>query len=142
MSAPPLLTADLAEKGIIEPLNDSPGPVEKGSHESISHPPSFLHVLNAKVLSISFLEERGIQRVPEDERYHPSTMGYVQMALLWFSINLTANNIALGLLGPLVYGLGFTDSALCATFGGLLGSAGAAYMSKRSPISCCSETNR
>jgi NCS1 nucleoside transporter family len=57
------------------------------------------------------------------------------MSLLWFSINLTANNIALGLLGPLVYDLGFTDSALCAVFGGLLGGAGAAYMSTWGPRS-------
>jgi len=51
------------------------------------------------------------------------------MAFLWFSANLTANNLAVAFLGPLIFGLGFTDAALCALFGGTLGSAMTAYMS-------------
>ena len=57
------------------------------------------------------------------------------MGLLWFSTNITANNIAVGMLGPLDYGLSFTDSALCATLGALLGAAGAAYMGTWGPVS-------
>lgn len=134
MSAPPLITAD-AEKGITEPGNALP-------ESSVRQPPhkdkkssNFFTRFNDKVIGISFLEERGIQRVPEDARYKPSAMGYLQMALLWFSINVTANNLAVGLLGPLVYGLSFVDSALCAVFGGMLGGAGAAYISAYGPRS-------
>ena len=86
-------------------------------------------------LTIKSLEQRGIERVPSNERQTPSTMGYVQMSLLWFSMNLTANNLALGLLGPLVYQLSFLDSALCSVFGAIFGSACAAYMSTWGPLS-------
>lgn len=73
--------------------------------------------------------------MPPNERYAPSIFGLVQMALLWFSANLTANNLTLAMLGPLVYELSFVDSALCAVFGGLLGSCGAAYMGTWGPES-------
>lgn len=70
-----------------------------------------------------------------DERHAPSTFGYVQMALLWFSANISANNLAVGFLGPLVYQLSFLDAALCAVFGSLLGAIGTAYMGTWGPQS-------
>ena len=84
---------------------------------------------NSKIESLAGLEARGIIRVLPEERHAASWAGYIQMALLWFSINLTANNLAVGLLGPLVFQLGFVDSALCSVFGALVGSLGTAYMS-------------
>lgn len=132
MPAPPLTSADAAEKGIGSPLDDS---AEQKNHITDQKPPNFFTRLNTRSTNISFLEERGIQRVPDDARYNHSRIAYLQMSLLWFAINLTASNIALGLLGPLVYDLGFTDSALCSVFGGLLGSAGAAHMSTWGPRS-------
>lgn len=59
------------------------------------------------------LEQRGIERVP-DELRHPkiTTGGYVQMFIIWFSINCTVNNMTIGILGPVVYGLGLTDAML------------------------------
>lgn len=134
MSAPPTKTTD-AEKGLVDPPNSSPAYSVRQAEIEERKSSNFFTRLNDRIVGISFLEERGIERVPEDERYTPSLMGYVQMGLLWFSINLTANNIAVGLLGPLVYGLSFLDSALCAVFGGLLGGAGAAYMSTYGPRS-------
>lgn len=83
---------------------------------------------NQKIESLAGLEARGIERVPEYERQEPSTAAYIQIALIWFSANLTANNLALGLLGPLVYDLSFTDAALCSVFGGFVGCLGTAYM--------------
>jgi hypothetical protein len=132
MSAPPLVLGDAAEKGNGYPTNDAEAQTNHTSNEPSGN--FFTHI-NTRITRIAFLEARGIQRVPSDSRYPPSRLGYLQMSLLWFSINLTANNIALGFLGPLVYDLGFTDSALCAVFGGLLGSAGAAYMSTWGPRS-------
>lgn len=61
--------------------------------------------------------------------------GYMQMTLLWFSTNITANNMALGMMGPLIFGLGFVDSALCVTFGALLGALGVGYMGTFGPAS-------
>lgn len=82
--------------------------------------------------SITGIESRGIERVPPDERYEGS---FVQMLLLWLSANLTANNTLIGVLGPVAYGLGFTDAALCAVFGGLLGCVGVAYVGTWGPRS-------
>jgi purine-cytosine permease-like protein len=59
----------------------------------------------------------------------------MQMTLLWFSTNITANSMTVGMLGPLGYSLGFTDAALCVTFGIILGAIGMAYISTFGPAS-------
>jgi hypothetical protein len=126
------------EKGVDQDIGT------KRANESLSSespiPPaatseSFLERLNEKILSVRYLENRGFERVPISERHEITGTKYMQITLLWFSTNITANNIAVGMLGPLSYNLGFTDSALCAVFGAVLGSAGAAYMSTFGPES-------
>lgn len=84
---------------------------------------------NAHIEQLAGIEARGITRVPPEERQRETLMGYVQMTFLWFSANITANNLAVGFLGPLLFSLGFADSALCSVFGAALGSALTAYMS-------------
>lgn len=79
------------------------------------------------------LETRGIQRVDPSERHAGSQLGYTQIGILWFSINLAANNITLGMLGPAVYYLGFVDASLCAVFGQLIGSLPVAYFAMYGP---------
>ena len=91
--------------------------------------PTSFQKWNAKIESLAGLEARGIVRVQENERHGLTWFGYLQMCTIWFSANVTANNLAVGLLGPLVYGLGFADSALVACFGCVVGSAITAYMS-------------
>lgn len=91
--------------------------------------PRTLAKWNTRIEKLAGLEARGITRVSLEERHQDSIMGYAQMAILWFSANVTASNLAVGLLGPLVFSLGFIDSAMMATFGALLGSAATAYMS-------------
>jgi purine-cytosine permease-like protein len=81
------------------------------------------------------LEARGIQRVEPDERNDMRTLGYGQIALFWFSINLAANNITLGMLGPAVFELGFLDSCLCAILGILVGCLAVGYMAGLGPKS-------
>ncbi|KAF2787725.1 hypothetical protein K505DRAFT_257077 [Melanomma pulvis-pyrius CBS 109.77] len=81
------------------------------------------------------LEARGIQRVEPDERHDLRSLGYTQIAILWFSINLAANNITLGMLGPAVFGLGFLDSSLCAVFGMLVGCLSVAFIATFGPKS-------
>lgn len=57
------------------------------------------------------METRGIERVPEELRHPKVTAGsYVQMFLIWFAINCTANNMTVGILGPVAFGLGFKDA--------------------------------
>lgn len=89
---------------------------------------SKLKSLNERLESLSAFEARGIARVPPDERQPPSTAGDVQIALLWFSANISCNNLIVGLYGPLLFQLGFLDSAMCAVFGAFLGSLSTAFM--------------
>jgi hypothetical protein len=88
-----------------------------------------LRELNRRIEGLSGFEARGIARVLPEERNTPSLWDDVSVALLWFSANISANNLAVGLFGPLVFGLGFVDSALLAVFGALLGALSTAYMS-------------
>ncbi|EFQ90446.1 hypothetical protein CFE70_004475 [Pyrenophora teres f. teres 0-1] len=74
------------------------------------------------------LEARGIQRVEPDERQDLRLLGYLQVAVMWFSVNLAANNITLGMLGPVVFALGFLDSCLLAVFGASVGCLVVAYI--------------
>ncbi|KAF4770746.1 hypothetical protein N7455_007185 [Penicillium solitum] len=109
----------------------------KSEPSSTFHPPkNAFERFNARLGRLNFFEARGIERIPLDERKPKVTSAdYMEMALMWFSVNITANNMAVGMLGPSSYGLGFVDSALCATFGALLGAAGVAYMGTFGPAS-------
>ena len=91
------------------------------------HVPQKLSRWNRTIESFKGLEARGISRVLPHEREAPSLMGYVQMVILWYSANITANNLAVGFLGPLLFSLGFLDSALIVVFSCWLGALGPAY---------------
>ncbi|KAL8874690.1 MAG: hypothetical protein Q9174_000030 [Haloplaca sp. 1 TL-2023] len=106
--------------------------------EHISEPTLFrgrLAQWNAKVEGLSSLEARGITRVLPEHRFTGGLRGHVQMVLLWFSINLVANNIITGLFGPLVFALGWTDSVCIVVFAYILGVAAPAYMATFGPES-------
>ncbi|KAJ5698511.1 hypothetical protein N7462_000516 [Penicillium macrosclerotiorum] len=110
--------------------------VDVSPAKSTAAPPgNIFSRFNLWLTSIEFFETRGIERVPLEERKDMRASDYLQMSLLWFSTNITANNMALGMMGPLSYSLGFVDSALCATFGALLGAVGVAYMGTFGPAS-------
>lgn len=93
------------------------------------HLPEAITKWDRWIKSLRGLEARGITRVLPEERKVPSRLDYAQVSILWFSANVTANNLAVGLLGPLLFQLGFLDSALIATFASFVGSLGPAYMS-------------
>ncbi|KAL6820089.1 permease for cytosine/purines, uracil, thiamine, allantoin domain-containing protein [Trichoderma sp. SZMC 28015] len=111
--------------------------LESQISEGVVAPPSgFFARVNQRILSLKHFEARGIERVPVTERLEKvGASSYMQMTMLWFSSNITANNMAVGMLGPLDYSLGFTDAALCATFGAILGAMGVAYISTFGPVS-------
>ncbi|ETS76829.1 hypothetical protein PFICI_10703 [Pestalotiopsis fici W106-1] len=90
---------------------------------------------NARLESLSGFEARGSTRVPPSERRPPSPWDDISVLLVWFSANISVNNLTVGLFGPLVFNLGFLDSVMCAVFGALLGSISTAYMSIWGPIS-------
>lgn len=119
------------------PENDgkSRGREANGQSRGTDRINSYLRVFEKQLVHYN-LEARGIQRVHEDERMPKlSWISYLQTFLLWVSINLAANNITLGMLGPAVYGLSFRDASLCAVFGALVGSIVASWIATRGPPS-------
>jgi hypothetical protein len=91
--------------------------------------------VNSRIENFAGIESRGIDRVPPDERQPASHAADLQVAVLWFSANLSLNNLTTGLFGPMVFGLGFLDSALLAVFGTILGACSTAYMATWGPQS-------
>lgn len=106
--------------------------------EASQEPPifkkQFFSRVNAYLTSLSGFEARGLERVPAPSRQRTSTL---HMLMLWFSANLTVNNLSVAMLGPLLMGLGFIDCAWCMTIGVILGSISTAYMSTWGPASGC-----
>ena len=90
---------------------------------------------NAKVEGLTGVEARGITRVLPEERQGGGVRGYLQMLVLWFSINLEVLNLLTGLLGPLVFQLGWVDSVCIVIFANALASCAPAYMSTFAPES-------
>lgn len=90
---------------------------------------------NAKVEGLAGLEARGITRVLPHEKHDKGLMGYLQMFMLWFGANLVAPPMVGGLLGPLVFHLGWVDCVCCVIFANALSCGGIAYMSTFSPQS-------
>lgn len=94
-----------------------------------------LRALNARIEGLAGFEARGIARVPASERRAPSRGDDVQVAVMWFSANMSLNNLAAAMMGPLVLELGFLDCALLAVLGALVGSLTTAYMAIWGPQS-------
>lgn len=97
--------------------------------------PSTLRTLNSRIENLAGFEARGITRVLPEERHAPSLSNDLQVAIMWYSANISLNNLAAAMLGPLAFELGFLDCAMCAVFGALLGSLTTAYMSIWGPQS-------
>ncbi|KAK4159542.1 vitamin B6 transporter TPN1 [Cladorrhinum sp. PSN259] len=114
-------------------LSDTP----EAAPSSEKAPLSRLRALDARIKNLSGFEARGITRVPPEERITPSTWDTISITLLWFSANVSVNSLAVSLVGPLLLGLGFLDSALCAFFGVSLGCVTTAYMATWGPQSGC-----
>jgi hypothetical protein len=94
-----------------------------------------LSLLARRLEKLTGIEARGIHRVREHEKTVKTTLSFIQIVLLWLSINTAAQNITLASIGQSVYNLGFVDAALCSVFGGIVGSLPAAYTATWGPIS-------
>lgn len=90
---------------------------------------------NGRLERLSGFEIRGISRVPAEERHKGSRGHDLQIFLLWLSANLSANNLGVGMLGPLAYGLGFKDCLMCILVGTFIGSLSTAYVATFGPLS-------
>ncbi|RHZ44953.1 purine-cytosine permease family protein [Aspergillus thermomutatus] len=85
--------------------------------------------------SIKNLETRGIEPVPPEDRQKPTASDTFHMLLIWFSMGMAVNHMVVGSIGTLVMRLNFTDAALCAVFGNLVGGLAVGYMSTWGPRS-------
>jgi hypothetical protein len=81
------------------------------------------------------LEARGIHRVKSNEQSPKTTLSFLQIVVLWFSINTASQNITLASIGQGVYGLGFVDATLTSIFGAIVGSIPVAYTAGWGPWS-------
>ncbi|CAH0046058.1 unnamed protein product [Clonostachys solani] len=71
-------------------------------------------------------EEYGIERVPESRRIKQSPWS---LFIAFFSFNCCTTALALGYLGPTLFGLGWWDSFLCVLFFNLIGAVFPAIVS-------------
>ncbi|GAQ10843.1 purine-cytosine permease fcyB [Aspergillus lentulus] len=85
--------------------------------------------------SFKNLETRGIEPVSPEDRQKPTTSDLFHMLLIWFSMGMAVNHMVVGSIGTLVMDLNFTDAALCAVFGNLIGGLAVGYMSTWGPRS-------
>ncbi|KAK4151693.1 permease for cytosine/purines, uracil, thiamine, allantoin-domain-containing protein [Chaetomidium leptoderma] len=134
--APSLLDPEKGEKSAHEPLEVPTA--EIASSTTTGKESGILNALgriNHRIEGLSGFEARGITRVPPDERKPASALADLQVFILWFGANISANNMTTGLFGPLIFGLGFRDSVLCAVFGCFLGCASTGYMAMWGPTS-------
>jgi len=80
-------------------------------------------------------EARGIQRVKRTEQTEKTTLGFLQIVLMWLSINTASQNVTLGSIGQSAFGLGFVDATLCSVFGAIVGIIPVAYTAGWGPWS-------
>jgi hypothetical protein len=102
------------DEKVVEPVASSHSSVREGGMEELGMPPGNQNKMQQwanRLHSAVGVETIGITRVPEEMRERKVTAGdYLHMFVMWFSINCTANQLTLGILGPVAYSLGFTDS--------------------------------
>ncbi|TMW67604.1 hypothetical protein Poli38472_011224 [Pythium oligandrum] len=80
----------------------------------------------AKVKEWLQIEQRGIERVPEDERHDTSLLN---ISTMWLSANLVISSFAIGVLGKSLFYLGSADAILTAIFFNLVGILPVCYFS-------------
>ncbi|KAL1982708.1 hypothetical protein VTN96DRAFT_959 [Rasamsonia emersonii] len=64
------------------------------------------------------VEQRGIERVPDDERTDTS---YTNIGSMWLAANMVVTSFAIGVLGKSLFYLGFVDAILVVFFFNILG---------------------
>lgn len=105
-----------------------------GEPETSSKYISYLKSFERKLVKYN-LEARGVQRVLPHERQVLTWRSYLQPFVFWTSLNLAAQNVTLGMLGPKVFALSFKDASICAFFGSLIGGLGVSYVATFGPVS-------
>ena len=79
------------------------------------------------------VEQRGIERVPEDERTETGFKALLNVSTMWFSANMVVAAFALGLLAKSVFNLGVADAMLVILFFNLIGITPVCFFSTFGP---------
>ncbi|KAJ6104086.1 hypothetical protein N7523_010406 [Penicillium sp. IBT 18751x] len=143
MSSSSLDAIHHGSRGTMDPdVDRSPDPDHKlseneaGVIEAMTKSQNSLHRCVVHLEQKFGIEARGIDRVPEEQRgTKTSLMDYCQMGLVWFSSNCTALSIAIGLLGPKVFGVGLNDGLVLSAFATMLAALAVGYISTFGPAS-------
>ncbi|KAI4115787.1 MAG: hypothetical protein LQ345_003676 [Seirophora villosa] len=77
------------------------------------------------------IEQRGIERVPENER---TDTNLVKVGTMWLAANMVVSSFALGVLAVPVFQLGFVDGLLTILFINLLGITPVCFFSTFGPV--------
>jgi hypothetical protein len=110
--------------------------VENGTTQVLAPKLNPLQRFAYRLEEFAGMEARGIERVLETDRKATTTWDdYVQMWSIWFSANLTLNNLIPGLLGTTLFGLSMKEAMIIGPFGTFLGSACSGYTSSFGPMS-------
>jgi hypothetical protein len=113
--------------------------VQHGTTADASHTSSSVDgdsSLTAKLMHFAGkfgVEQRGIERVPEDERTDTGFKALLNVSTMWFSANLVVAAFALGLLAQSVFGLGVADAMLVILFFNLIGITPVCFFSTFGP---------
>lgn len=79
------------------------------------------------------IEQRGIERVPEDERTDSGFRALLNVSTMWLSANMVVSSFALGLLAKSTFYLGVADAMLVILFFNLIGITSVCYFSTFGP---------
>jgi hypothetical protein len=79
------------------------------------------------------IEQRGIERVPEDERTDAGFKALLNVSTMWLSANMVVSSFALGLLAKSTFYLGVADAMLVVLFFNLIGITPVCYFSTFGP---------
>jgi len=79
------------------------------------------------------IEQRGIERVPEDERTDSGFKALLNVSTMWLSANMVVSSFALGLLAKSLFFMGVGDAMLVILFFNLLGITSVCFFSTFGP---------
>ncbi|KAL8869465.1 MAG: hypothetical protein Q9174_004253 [Haloplaca sp. 1 TL-2023] len=98
--------------------------------ESFTHGNS-LYARVQRVAGKYSIEQRGIERVPEDER---TDTNLAKVGTMWLAANMVVSSFAIGALAIPVFQLGFVDAFLTILFINLLGITPVCFFSTFGPV--------
>lgn len=79
------------------------------------------------------IEQRGIERVPEDERTDKGFKALLNVATMWCSANMVVSSFAIGILSRSIWYMGVADAMLTAFFFNLIGITIVSFFSTFGP---------